>query len=149
MPHSIRHRRRPSEPGQVPGSVALSSDQPDVRAHVIAYNSESVRELDVQSIDEVATVRGEFDVVWIDVIGHGDAELLRSVRSALGLHELAVEDVVNVGQRCANGSATTVDASGREEPTTSSTRCWTRLSMGISRFLPASGIGSKRSRSVY
>ena len=99
MPHSIRHRRRPSEPGQVPGSVALSSDQPDVRAHVIAYNSESVRELDVQSIDEVATVRGEFDVVWIDVIGHGDAELLRSVRSALGLHELAVEDVVNVGQR--------------------------------------------------
>ena len=99
MPHSIRPRRRAAPPGQVPGNVAVNAGEPDARARVIAYNAAEVRELEIQSIEDVAAVRSEFEVVWIDVIGHGDAELLRSVRSVLGLHELAVEDVVNLGQR--------------------------------------------------
>lgn len=99
MPHSIRHSRRDTVPGAVPGSVSFAADHPDSTAHVIAYSADEFRELDVQSLDELASLTDEYPVVWIDVVGHGDAELLRSLRDTLGLHELAVEDVVNVGQR--------------------------------------------------
>lgn len=99
MPHSIRHSRRKTAPGEFPGSVSLGTDHRDSSAHVIAYSAKSFQELDVESLDELATLTAEYEVVWIDVTGHGDAELLRAVRETLGLHELAVEDVVNLGQR--------------------------------------------------
>ncbi len=99
MPHSLRHSRRASEPGAVPGGIAITDGAADAKAHVIAYGADSFEEVDVQSIAEVSSYRERFPCVWIDVIGHGDAELLRTVQESLGLHELAVEDVVNLGQR--------------------------------------------------
>jgi magnesium transporter len=37
--------------------------------------------------------------MWIDIVGMGDAELIEQVGRELGLHRLALEDVVNVPQR--------------------------------------------------
>ncbi|MFT6395640.1 MAG: magnesium transporter [Bradymonadia bacterium] len=66
---------------------------------MIAYGPDAFEEVDIQSLAEVEPYRKQYPVVWIDVIGHGDEELLRTVQESLGLHELAVEDVVNLGQR--------------------------------------------------
>lgn len=98
MPHSLRHSRRRSQPGSVPGGIELEQGS-DARAHVIAYGPDSFEEVDIGSIAEVRSYREKYPCVWIDVIGHGDAELLHTVRHSLELHELAVEDVVNRGQR--------------------------------------------------
>lgn len=53
----------------------------------------------MESIEELAEVRTAHAVLWVDIIGHGDEELLNGVRDVLGLHPLAIEDVVNLGQR--------------------------------------------------
>jgi hypothetical protein len=49
--------------------------------------------------DRVCAFTERWPVVWVDVVGLGDAKTLLAVSEAFGLHPLALEDVVNVGRR--------------------------------------------------
>jgi len=51
------------------------------------------------SFDELAALRAKWPVVWVDIAGFRDVDLLRRIGEAFGLHPLALEDVVNVRQR--------------------------------------------------
>lgn len=66
---------------------------------MIAYgDSEFVTQKKVD-VAELARLRETHDVVWVDVAGLGDPELVASVGDAFGLHRLALEDVVSTHQR--------------------------------------------------
>ncbi|MDY8111060.1 magnesium/cobalt transporter CorA [Fulvimarina sp. 2208YS6-2-32] len=43
--------------------------------------------------------RADWPLVWLDLTGLSDIDLIRSIGSAFGLHDLALEDVVNTDQR--------------------------------------------------
>jgi magnesium transporter len=51
------------------------------------------------SSDELAAQRGRWPVLWVNVTGLGDAQLIQDLGRTFGLHPLALEDVVNVHQR--------------------------------------------------
>ncbi len=98
MPSKFRPHRREGAERRPPGAHELSSGHV-ATATVIAFSADAFWEGEVETIEELAAVRERFDVLWVDVVGHGDEEILLGVRDAIGLHPLAVEDVVNLGQR--------------------------------------------------
>ncbi len=86
-------------PGTGPGVLSFdpASNPPVIRA--LAYGPETMREVESPSMDDLEALRREFPLVWIDVVGLGQGKELEALRTHLGLHILAIEDVVNVGQR--------------------------------------------------
>jgi magnesium transporter len=66
---------------------------------VSAYGPEGLEEREVQDLKEIGPLVAKWPTVWIDVVGVGDAETVSRLGDLLRLHPLALEDVVNVGQR--------------------------------------------------
>ncbi len=98
MAFRLRFRRR-SGTGAPPGSLVADPAAPVPQISFIAYGRDRFEERALDSAAEVAAVVGSFPVVWINVDGLGDAETVRAVGAAFGLHPLALEDVLNTHQR--------------------------------------------------
>lgn len=66
---------------------------------VLAYGPEEVVERSLSHPQQIQDFLDKWPVVWLDVEGLGDAEIVRTLGELLGLHKLALEDVLNVHQR--------------------------------------------------
>jgi magnesium transporter len=70
--------------------------------HVIAYGPGGMVEREVSTPDEAFDLVGKSatgGIVWINVEGLGDADVIERFGELFGLHRLALEDTVNVHQR--------------------------------------------------
>lgn len=85
--------------GGEPGLLVPKPDSHETTLSAVAYSASEVKQLDNPSLAQLAALRGTFPVVWLDVQGLGNAQLLGSLGETLGLHPLALEDVVNSNQR--------------------------------------------------
>ncbi len=94
----VRIRRR-SAPGTTPGQVVSPPSAIQSTVRVIAYGPTEIVEIKDADLDEIRECRGKYPVVWIDLTGLGDTNLVIGVGKIFGLHRLALEDVVNVHQR--------------------------------------------------
>jgi magnesium transporter len=94
-----RHRVARVKPGTPPGTLVAAGVPTPARISILAYNREGATERRDVSIDDAlaATVAG--GVTWINVDGLGDTKTLARLGERFGLHPLALEDVLNVGQR--------------------------------------------------
>lgn len=85
-------------PGTAPATlIAPTSEKPIVRH--IEYNSQLYEEFDVVEIEQCFPFRDNDQITWINIDGLGDVELLKKLGKHYGLHPLALEDVLNTGQR--------------------------------------------------
>jgi len=102
IPVSMRKRRtrvnRP-EPGSSPGVIQVAEDSSKPAISVIAYGPDSISESAVESVRDLAGMKGRYPVLWVNVDGLGDAGTLYEIGEIFGLHSLALEDVVHVPQR--------------------------------------------------
>jgi magnesium transporter len=93
-------RQRYPTPGTAPGT--LEARQPPrverVRIQVICYGPDHLEEKEVASAAELAPYRDAPHVTWINIEGL-DPVLLGELGAIFGLHPLALEDVLNTGQR--------------------------------------------------
>jgi magnesium transporter len=97
MKHLIA--REPS-PGAPPGTLVVAhGERPHIR--IMDYSATQLVEHDVISPDEIITYLTDDlpSTTWIDVRGIGDAAIFERLGAILGLHPLALEDVVNAPQR--------------------------------------------------
>ncbi len=96
-----RPRKRFQKPGTPPGTLR----PPDVvRAEGVTlrlmdYTADSVQEKEAASLGEILPLPEGPSVTWISVSGLQDVDLLQSLGSRFHLHPLALEDVLNTGQR--------------------------------------------------
>lgn len=91
---------RRSAPGAPPGTI--SPPEPTAvatRVHVTAYGPGRLVEEDDVELAQVDELRGDCPVMWLDIVGLAETELLTQARERFDLHPLVMEDVVNVGQR--------------------------------------------------
>ena len=105
-PRRNRFGRALGRPGKAPGIEphelpGLARGDAPVTVTCVDYCPEQAR---VERVDDVrsflATHRPEWSSVrWIAVVGVGDPTILRALAEKYELHPLAVEDVVNRGQR--------------------------------------------------
>src|SRR5688572_21721768 len=95
-----RASRRLKPPGLSPGVPVLTGEAVAPRIHVIRYSADQLEEFDVTTAQACrALAPGAGGVIWVDVQGLGDLELLQILGETFGLHPLALEDVVSVSQR--------------------------------------------------
>src|SRR2546426_12383542 len=96
-----RPRKRFQRPGTSPGTLR----QPEVNrvgkvsVRVMDYSADVLEEKETASVEECFAFRDRPTVTWIDVNGLQDLELIQKLGSRFGLHPLALEDVLNTGQR--------------------------------------------------
>jgi magnesium transporter len=100
----IRGRRmlkRYHKPGTAPGTLR-APDTPatgPVRVTVIDYSPDHFEEKQIADIEECFPYRDKQTVTWINVEGLHDIGLIEKLGQHFGLHSLALEDVLNCGQR--------------------------------------------------
>lgn len=92
-PRYARKRRNP--PGTAPGTLKPDPEAARGRVHAMRLSAAGLEEDDTAEILPPA----EGEILWLNVDGLGDAELLSRIGQVFGLHPLAVEDVVNDHQR--------------------------------------------------
>lgn len=105
---AVRWGKRFQKPGTAPGTLTAPAEQrvERVSVRVMRYDREGVDERVIEPEkgwgdvpESVARGAPEGGVTWIDVVGLHDVELLRYLGKRFGLHALALEDVLNTGQR--------------------------------------------------
>ena len=94
-----RAKRRAPPRGSAPGTMGALAG-PDPRIRVIAYTESEFEEHEISDVEEIARIaRDPGRVVWIDVESFGDGRARTRIGERLGIHPLAMADVVNVPQR--------------------------------------------------
>ncbi len=94
-------RTRHHPPGTSPGTLRPHEvpKGEKVTIRVISYGPDRFEEKELASVDEALAYRDAPGVTWIDVSGLHDMGVLQKLGDAFGLHPLALEDVLNTGQR--------------------------------------------------
>ncbi|MBI1214654.1 MAG: magnesium/cobalt transporter CorA [Alphaproteobacteria bacterium] len=92
-----KHHRSP--PGAAPGTITADPDAQQSSIEVIAYGPDALHQNKINTIEEMPARAGAHRVLWINVTGLRDAELIQSIGRKFNLHPLAMEDIVNTHQR--------------------------------------------------
>lgn len=101
---SRRRRRRRAfarrtPPGAPPGTLVADPSKPRPIVNVLAYGPDGyVEKREIQSLSIIPELLAAWPVVWIDVDGLGDAQVVRDIGQIFGLHPLALEDVLHTHQ---------------------------------------------------
>jgi magnesium transporter len=94
-------RRQRKAPGAAPGTLVHTGERKieEVRLRVLAYAEDRLEEVEVGTVEEVLAYRDAAPTVWINVDGLHDVSVVERLGDHFGLHPLAQEDIVHVGQR--------------------------------------------------
>jgi magnesium transporter len=93
--------KRYHRPGTAPGTLR-APDTPitgPVRVTVMDYSAERLVEREIHTAEELAPYRETPTVTWINVEGLQDVAFLEALGKIFEFHPLALEDVLNCGQR--------------------------------------------------
>ncbi|MBT5019340.1 MAG: magnesium/cobalt transporter CorA [Planctomicrobium sp.] len=99
IPMKVRVFRRRTLPAAAPGTVTSDEEDSSVILRQIYFNEEEIVEREVDSVDELMDHNNQEGVLWIDVVGVGNGEVIEALGKRFDLHPLALEDVVHTHQR--------------------------------------------------
>ncbi len=92
----LPHRYHP--PGTAPGTITIPENvETHSRAVLTRYSADEIDEVEITDLSSVDLVAPGYQT-WLDIEGH-DLRLISALGDRLGVHKLALEDIVNVGQR--------------------------------------------------
>lgn len=88
-------------PGTSPGTLRTPRHEisREVHLRLAHYTPDALQLRDQVSVEECLHFLRMPGVTWLNISGTPDFTLLREIGEAFGLHSLALEDVLNVGQR--------------------------------------------------
>jgi len=92
-------KRKRSKPGLPPGTFATKKKAEPTQVQLIAYGEHELTEKPLEDFGELSAICKQHSVVWINVDGLGNADILKTIADEFGLHPLAMEDVLNNHQR--------------------------------------------------
>jgi magnesium transporter len=92
---------RYSKPGTAPATLVAPPGQEGRKPEIslIEYDAHTILEKKVERIDETFPCLENGKVSWINISGLGDVEILRQAGLNFRIHPLALEDMLNTGQR--------------------------------------------------
>ena len=94
----LRSRRR-TEPGTRPGAIVADPEAPPPRISVIQYDQNDHVVHEEIPAKDLSSLVDSGKVTWVNVDGLGDANVIRTIGQSFGIHNLVLEDIVNVHQR--------------------------------------------------
>ena len=93
------HIKRRTPPGAPPGTLIVDPKAHATTLSLIGYGDDEIIENGRASIGEIATIKGTLPILWINLDGLANIDLIEQIGELLELHDLALEDAVNVHQR--------------------------------------------------
>lgn len=91
-------KRRP-QIGAPPGTLVFRGEATPARVQMVRYSPERLESIPVAGLDDIAAPVEEGELLWIDVAGIDDPEVLKAGGERFGLSALTMESIVNVPQR--------------------------------------------------
>ncbi|NBQ16184.1 MAG: hypothetical protein EBU31_16625, partial [Proteobacteria bacterium] len=82
-----------------PGTLSVAHDALPPVVTVFAYGPDAYVERTVTSVAEIDALGSEWPVMWVNIEGIGDIDLLKSIAERFAIHPLAMEDATDVSQR--------------------------------------------------
>jgi magnesium transporter len=93
-------RKRYSKPGTAPATLnPLPGPVQKPELRVIEFSATEFNERRVDRVEDLPDRLDDGTIRWIEMNGLGDVEALKALGEKYDLHPLALEDVLNVGQR--------------------------------------------------
>lgn len=95
------NKKRSVKSGLPPGTLVHIGESSDKSAHisVIGYSPDGIEERHFGQIDRYLENPCNHDVIWVNVEGVHDVELIRQLGDKHSFHPLVLEDIVNTIQR--------------------------------------------------
>jgi magnesium transporter len=95
-----RHVKHYHPPGTPPGTLQrVVEETPAVQCHLISFDRHGCRKRVVDEDELQALTLPEEGFIWLDITGTPRAGQLTALGANFDIHDLALEDVVNQGQR--------------------------------------------------
>ena len=93
--------KRYAAPGSPPGTLSAHPARKvdEVSVSLVDFGPEFLEESATHDLRDLSQYRSRESVTWIDVVGLHDLAPLEILGQVFGLHPLALEDVLNTGQR--------------------------------------------------
>jgi magnesium transporter len=91
--------RQPDVSHTLPGTVQGAGSAHRGTIELIAYGPNDFTEESLDSVDELKKRDTKYPVTWVNVDGTGDVAAVQTLGRMFNLHELAIEDIVNLHQR--------------------------------------------------
>jgi magnesium transporter len=98
LPPSLLARRR-APAGSVPGTLAIPADALPTTIRAMHYTPDRVDEASFDDPEAVRPLLAAEGTLWLDVVGFGDGAVLSRLGEILGIHPLAIADIVHTPQR--------------------------------------------------
>ncbi len=94
-----RPRTRFQQPGVAPGELIADPRAAASAVRVFGYGPDEYHEDALDGVQELSKLKGRWPCLWVNVDGLGDVTTLQAIADVFDIHPLAMEDVVNIGQR--------------------------------------------------
>ncbi len=93
--------KRYHPPGTPPGTLVEHAvkKQTPLRIRLIDYNDREFVDMDLATVEDCQPYLSRSSITWIHFHGHVNPDILSEIGTLLSLHPLAMEDVLNAGQR--------------------------------------------------
>jgi magnesium transporter len=95
----LKPRVHRSVHGEKPGTFTIQPGAYPTTIRVIAYDKEREIKQKIDDPHDLKAFLEKWPVVWVDVVGLGSEDTLRTIGEVFQMHPLALEDVVHVHQR--------------------------------------------------
>jgi magnesium transporter len=92
-------RKRQPQIGAPPGTLVFRGESTPARVQVVRYSPDRLETISVAGPEDIEAPVAEGELLWIDVAGIDDPEVLYAGGKRFGLSALTMEDIVNVPQR--------------------------------------------------
>lgn len=93
----VKRRRLPV--GASPGTLIADPCADPGVLRLMLISPDKCKTIEKAGIGDVTANRDKWQTLWLDCVGLGSIDLIREIGSIFKLHPLALEDVVNTGQR--------------------------------------------------
>jgi magnesium transporter len=98
MARLVRRRRRPPI-GASPGTLIADPAAEPTELNLTLISPDKCKTIRKAGLSDVVRHADRWPVIWLDCVGLADITLIEEIGRIFGLHPLALEDVVNTGQR--------------------------------------------------
>ncbi len=85
--------------GSSPGTVLPPLYAQPTHIHCIAYDEEHVWEAETTALRDIQALKERTSLIWINVVGLADIEVIQDLCRWLGIHRLTLEDIFNQNER--------------------------------------------------
>lgn len=99
IPRKVRIFRRRTKTAAAPGTVVSDFENTNFQIRQIYYDKKELTEEEVPSVAQISDHTGKPGVLWVDIVGVGNGQIVEEIGRRFGLHPLALEDVVHTHQR--------------------------------------------------